>query len=249
MARSSARSFRLQRGRRPSSSESWQSQSCSERSAPQLQRGRRPSSSESCFPTPCASYRPWSSFNGADDLRRRRAQPRAGSGVPGSRLQRGRRPSSSERWNDGPVFAMYECGLQRGRRPSSSESASSGHGRRAPAGASTGPTTFVVGEYRRQTLTIKTASTGPTTFVVGETGGPLPPGRRAHEASTGPTTFVVGEQAKPRPQSLLPPPASTGPTTFVVGERHTERIFALLDVLLQRGRRPSSSESRNTMPV
>ena len=85
-----------------------------------LQRGRRPSSSERAprASRPAGATR---GFNGADDLRRRRAVSLEARAKPSASLQRGRRPSSSERWfRDVPEIEALAW-LQRGRRPSSSE--------------------------------------------------------------------------------------------------------------------------------
>src|SRR5690606_2852351 len=81
---------------------------------PALQRGRRPESSErACtLATWCAG---WSSFNGADDRSRRRADP-GNVGLLGrlAELQRGRRPESSESYTVGELARLPEA-LQRGR--------------------------------------------------------------------------------------------------------------------------------------
>ena len=116
---------------------------------------------------------PVGGFNGADDLRRRRGLLDAASRVLTAALQRGRRPSSSERSALRGDLGGEHLQLQRGRRPSSSESARAADHSPEPAAASTGPTTFVVGEDpRRAVLRARDvlASTGPTTFVVGEAG-------------------------------------------------------------------------------
>ena len=208
----------LQRGRRPSSSESLSGAVDSPRAQSMLQRGRRPSSSErrrargrrrrrghaSTGPTTFVVGEAGSMssddaspvcFNGADDLRRRRGRAEAG------RLE-------------------------------------------VDDGASTGPTTFVVGESfrsarprgprsrfngaddlrRRRAAPAARASWSATSLQRG----------RRPSSSERPTCA---------PYSNLPTIASTGPTTFVVGEIASYRLITSLPMLLQRGRRPSSSES------
>ena len=136
-------------------------------------------------------------FNGADDLRRRRARSSSRSPARPRRSFNGADDLRRRRAGRGDISHDASPVLQRGRRPSSSERGSNG---------------------QRSGIPCAKASTGPTTFVVGEA-APILAREHPRLASTGPTTFVVGEQrARPRGCGR--------------GAR------------LQRGRRPSSSESR-----
>ncbi len=212
-----------------------------------------------------------SSFNGAGDVHRRRADhERTRCGHEPTTLQRGRRRSSPERrprlcrkqpkrhlgFNGaGDVHRRRDQrqetdadaeldALQRGRRRSSPERDSAKANIRPNPSASTGPATFIAGEdlAARRCVRRGCASTGPATFIAGETDMTICSAvRLARFNGAGDVHRRRGRRACPRCCGRRL--ASTGPATFIAGEADRAGRPVRWPLPLQRGRRRSSPES------
>ncbi len=162
-------------------------------------------------------------FNVAADRRRRRQTRERHVERPQPELQRGRRPSSAETKLATRLDA-HNLALQRGRRPSSAETS-------APAFA---PRNGAALQRGRRPSSAETRSVPRWT------------------APTGPCGFnVAADRRRRRPRRACSGSASPTTSFNVAADRRRRRLVAeqngvSRDVLLQRGRRPSSAETSCT---